>query len=166
MKRIGIHSKDVAELPIVGECPIEYKPKHKSIALPDVSRFDVSKLESLNSKLNDIKQSNKSNDFIEQINHVLDLFDVDDLKYSHEIVFFVMTESEKFLLVSKSGEQKKDIVVDVCKRFFNDDPALVRLVVELLIHKLPQVKMFGRIVRRVYRWALKKVQNKSYQQSK
>lgn len=169
MKRIGIHSKDVVDAqeisPIVAE-PEHRLSKHKSVILPDISRFDVSKLDSLNSKLNNIKQSNKSNDFIEQINHVLDLFDVNDLKYSYEIVFFVMTECEKFLLVSKGGDQKNEIVVDVCKRFFNDDPALVRLVIGLLMHRLPQVKMIGRIVRRVYRWALKKVRSKSYQQSK
>jgi hypothetical protein len=165
MRRIGNHSKDVQDNPPDVEPKPVAKEPNKYTLLPDTSRFDVSKLQSLESKLINIKQTNKSNDFIDQIINILDLFDVNDLKYSHEVVFFVMSECEKFLLVSKSGEQKNDIVVEVCRRFFNDEPALVKLVIELLMHKLPQVKLVERTIRRVWRWLVKKVQTKSSPQS-
>ena len=161
MKRIGTNTKELQEIPI---CNPDVKKANKYSLLPDSSRFDVSKLASLNGKLKNMKQSNKSNDFVDQIGHVLDLFDVDELKYSYEVVFFVMTEVERFLLVSKGGEQKSELVAEVCKRFFNDDPQLVSVVVELLMHRLPQVKMVGRIVRRVYRYFLKRLPSKSSQQ--
>jgi len=157
MKRIGNHSKNIQDNSSLQEVNLNsdsqpiVKQQNKSTLLPDTSRFDVSKLQSLENKLKNIKQSNKSNDFIDQISNILNLFDINDLKYSHEVVFFVMSECEKFLLMLKSGEQKNDIVVEICKRFFNDEPALVKMVIELLMHKLPQVKLVERILRRSWR---------------
>lgn len=171
MKRIGNHSKDAQDNPPLQDANLNIDPQpvskqfNKYTLLPDTSRFDASKLQSLESKLKNIKQTNKSNDFISQIINILDLFDVNDLKYSHEVVFFVMAECEKFLLVSKSGDQKNDIVVEICKRFFNDEPALVKMVIELLMHKLPQVKYIERTIRRTWRWVLKKVRTKLSPQS-
>jgi hypothetical protein len=149
MKKIGIiqplESTTVLSDAPTSEQSIE-RQSTRNIMLPDVTSIDISKLQSLEQKFKTMKQSHKSSDFVSRINSVLDLFEPDEIKYSHEVVLFVMAECEKFLLIKGSGAQKKEIVTEICKKYFNNDDALVKLIIELVFHRLPQVKIFGRIV--------------------
>ena len=36
-------------------------------------------------------------------------------------VLFVMQEVERFILKKKSGENKKDLAIQVCQKYFNND---------------------------------------------
>jgi hypothetical protein len=155
MKKIGVQPNQLEQ-----QAPTQFEEIRLKPVLPDTTSIDITKLHSLEQKFKSVKQSHKSSDFIEKINAVLNLFDGDEVHYSWEVILFVMTECERFLLVKGSGAEKQAIVIEICKKYFNDDEVLVKLVISLLMHRLPQIKFLERIIRRAYRWIFKKVQTK------
>ena len=120
--------------------------------IPDLSQFDIKKIDDLKTRLDKMKMENNQSDFSQSIQSVLDLYDDSELHYSENIVFFVMSEIEKFILKPKSGQNKEKVVVEACKKYFNNDDNLVLLVVKLLMPKLRQIKFSERQVRKVLRF--------------
>jgi hypothetical protein len=59
-------------------------------------------------------------------------------------VAFVMHEVERFVLKPKQGVAKRSLVIDCCKKYFNDDPELVSVVIDLLFKELKQIKFIKR----------------------
>jgi hypothetical protein len=109
-----------------------------------VIQFNTQNLEGLEDKVQKLKLCNYQSDFLTEINKILYLYDDSELKYNAKFVLFVMNEVEKFILKKKSGEAKKNLVVEVCKKYFNDDSDLVLMVIDLVFEKLQQVKFFKR----------------------
>ena len=120
--------------------------------IPDLSQFDIKKIDDLKTRLDKMKMENNQSDFSQSIQSVLDLYDDSELHYSENIVFFVMSEIEKFILKPKSGQNKEKVVVEACKKYFNNDDNLVLLVVKLLMPKLRQIKFSERQIRKVIRF--------------
>ena len=118
------------------------KPFERKV-VPQIS-FNKSKLVGLDGKLQQIKICNYQADFKDQIDQVLQLYSDDELKYSDQLVLYVMQEVEKFILKPKSGESKKQLVIECCKKYFNDDPQLVEMVINLVFKKLSQIKLIKR----------------------
>jgi hypothetical protein len=106
--------------------------------------FNTQHLEGLEDKVQKLKLCNYQSDFLTEINKILYLYDDSELKYNAKFVLFVMNEVEKFILKKQSGEAKKNLVVEVCKKYFNDDSDLVIMVINLVFEKLQQVKFFKR----------------------
>jgi hypothetical protein len=105
---------------------------------------DINGLEGLETKLKLLKLDNYKSQFIGEIQNVLSLYEDDELKYNYQFVEFIMCEVEKFILKKKSGQTKKQIVIEICKKYFNNDEKLVEMVINLVFHKLPQIKFFKR----------------------
>jgi hypothetical protein len=105
---------------------------------------DINGLEGLETKLKLLKLDNYKSKFIGEIQNVLSLYEDDELKYNYQFVEFIMCEVEKFILKKKSGQTKKQIVIEICKKYFNNDEKLVEMVINLVFHKLPQIKFFKR----------------------
>jgi hypothetical protein len=103
-----------------------------------------SKLDGLDEKVLSIKLRNYSKDFKDNLESVLELYPDDQLKYSSKLVEFVMHEVERHILKPKQGIAKKSLVIDCCKKYFNDDPELVSVVIDLLFKELKQVKFIKR----------------------
>jgi hypothetical protein len=120
--------------------------------VPNLTKFNIHTIENLKEKLDTIKMSNRQHDFTQSINEVLNLYDIDDLHYNENIVFFVMQEIEKYLLKPKAGISKTQVCVECCKKYFNDDPDLVIFAIKLLMPKLHQVKMLERQARKIIRF--------------
>ena len=124
----------------------------KKRIIPDLTKFDVKKIDDLKTRLDKIKMENNQHDFVDSIQSVLDLYDDGELHYSENIVFFVMQEIERFILKPKAGEHKEKVCIECCKKYFNNDDNLVLLIVKLLMPKLKQVKFSERQVRKVIRF--------------
>lgn len=122
--------------------------------------FNIKGLDGLEEKLKNIKLTNYQSEFLDEIQKVLQLYDDNELKYSEKIVYFVMCEVEKFILKPKAGEAKKNLVCEACKRYFNNDSDLVLLVINLVFHKLPQIKFFKRQGLKLLNFFLKIRQNR------
>ena len=116
---------------------------------------NIQGLEGLESKLKSLKLGNYKSKFIDEIQNVLSLYEDDELKYNHQLVEFIMREVEKFILKKKAGETKKQVVVEICKKYFNNDEKLVEMVIGLVFHKLPQIKFFKRQGLKLIRFFLK-----------
>lgn len=124
----------------------------KKRVIPDLTKYDIQKIDDLKTKLDKIKIENHQYDFSQSIKSVLNLYNDDDLHYSENIVFFVMQEIERFLLKPKSGKHKEKVCVECCKKYFNNDENLISLVVKLLMPKLKQIKFSERQIRKVIRF--------------
>lgn len=107
-------------------------------------RFSTQNLEGFEERLQKMKITNYQSDFLNEIEKICALYKDDELKYSYQFVYFIMEEVEKFILKPKAGESKKRLVIEVCKRYFNDDEDLVMMVISLMFEKLSQVKFFKR----------------------
>lgn len=59
----------------------------------------------------------------------------------HQLVFFVMNEVERFLLKSKSGNSKKQLTIECCKPYFNNDIQLLEVIIDLIFPKLSKLNL-------------------------
>lgn len=122
---------------------------------PDLSNFNIHKIDDLKQRLDKVKMENKQYDFHESIHKVLDLYDEKELHYSENIVYFVMTEIEKYILKPNAGQSKEELCVQCVKKYFNDDEDLVRLIIKLLFKQLHQIKFSERQLRKAVRFFLR-----------
>jgi len=129
--------------------------------IPNLTTFNIQTIENLKEKLDSIKMENRQYDFTQSIQEVLNLYDIDDLHYNENIVFFVMQEIEKFLLKPKAGTSKSQVCIECCKKYFNDDADLVLFAIKLLMPKLHQVKMLERQARKILRFFSKIIFNRA-----
>ena len=121
--------------------------------------FNVKGLDGLETRLKNMKLINYQHDFINEIDKVLKLYDDPELKYSEKLVLFVMSEVEQYILKPKSGNTKKELVIEICKKYFNDDPVLVELIIKLVFRELSQVKFIKRQGLKLLRFFSKVRQN-------
>ena len=137
--------------------PIESEPQQRIFEKKDIPNinFNTKNLDNLENKLKDMKLNNYKYEFFNEIEKVLNLYNDDELKYNENFVFFVMTEVEKYILKSKSGDSKKQLVIHVCSKYFNNDDQIVELIINLLFYKLSQVKFIKRQSLKIVRFFLK-----------
>lgn len=121
--------------------------------------FNIKGLDGLETRLKNMKLVNYQHDFITEIDKVLKLYDDTELKYSEKLVLFVMNEVEQYILKPKSGEAKKELVIEICKKYFDDKPSLVELIIRLVFRELSQVKFLKRQGLKLIRFFLKVRQN-------
>ena len=133
---------------------IQSAPNEQIKEIPKLN-VNIQGLEGLENKLKLLKLGNYKNKFIGEIQNVLSLYEDDELKYNYQFVEFIMCEVEKFILKKKAGETKKQIVIEICKKYFNNDEKLVEMVINLVFHKLPQIKFFKRQGLKLIRFFLK-----------
>jgi hypothetical protein len=130
--------------PIAQSQPSEKTNAVDSIDKPiPLIRFS-SKLDGLDEKLLSMKLRNYSKDFKNILESVLELYPDDQLKYSSKLVAFVMHEVERYILKPKQGVAKRSLVIDCCKKYYNEDPDLVSVVIDLLFKELKQIKFIKR----------------------
>lgn len=122
-------------------------------------KFNTKNLLGLEEKLQSLKLCNYQSDFLKEIQIILNLYSHDELKYNAKFVLYVMMEVEKFLLKPKAGKSKKELVIECVKPYFNDDPDLVSMVIDLVFDKLPQIKFWKRQGYKLVRYFLKVRQN-------
>jgi hypothetical protein len=117
-----------------------------------------SKLDGLDDKVLSIKIKNYSKDFKENLDQVLALYPDDQLKYSSKLVAFVMHETERYLLKPKSGAAKRALVMDCCRKYFDNNDEMIGVVIDLLFKDLKQVKYIGRQFLKIARFFLNQIQ--------
>ena len=122
-------------------------------------KFNTKNLSGLEEKLQKLKLCNYQSDFLQDIQIILKLYSHEELKYNSQFVLYVMKEVEKFLLKPKAGESKKELVIECVKQYFNNDPDLVSMVIDLVFKDLPQIKFWKRQVYKLSRFFLKVKQN-------
>jgi hypothetical protein len=115
---------------------IEIK-KREEIAVPDLVLFGQ-ELKGLKIKISDIKLLNLQSDFCQKVKTVLDLFDKENNQYSDSILYFVMSCVENQVLKKKSGQLKKQIVIECTREYFDNNDLLIGKMIDLLMPGLNQ----------------------------
>ena len=72
------------------------------------------------------------------------IFDKVELQLNHSVVLFVAQIVEDIFNKPMQGDMKRDIVVDICKEYFNGDSALVEMVLDLVFEKIIKTTMWRR----------------------
>lgn len=122
--------------------------------VPTIS-FNIKGLVGLDVKLKSLKLVNYQHEFQAEMEKVLSLYDEQELKYSYPLVLFVMEEVEKYILKAKAGGAKRQLVCQVCKKYFDDNEQFVGIIIDLLFHELSQIRFFKRQGYKLLRFFLK-----------
>jgi hypothetical protein len=85
------------------------------------------------------KNANMQFDFIEQFKEVLAIYDVEGHKYDNELLLCIMIDTENhYKHMKKSGEYKAGAVIEIMKRFYDNNEVLVKNQIKMLMRDLPQ----------------------------
>ena len=110
--------------------------------IPSLKLFNV-ELDGISGKVREIKLSNKSIEFVNKIQSVLDLFDKNENKYNEKIVLFSAQAVENFFVGKrKTGVIKLKCVIEACKKYFNYDEELVKKFVDLMLPHLKKSRLY------------------------
>ena len=90
------------------------------------------------------KEELKLNDFVSQVEEVLNYFDVEGKKYDFSIILWVCNQAENYFSKPKSGENKKKAVIAVCKKYFNNDELLVSQAVQSVVPLVSRSSVLSR----------------------
>ena len=95
-------------------------------------------------------------EFIVQGKEALEPYAVnDETMYDAEIVkFMCQTAEDVFIHYSKQGQEKKRAVMEVCKKYFDNNEALVSKVIEQILPSISHSTFWRRNKTRIYNIAL------------
>lgn len=139
------------------EISIEIKKEIKP--LPP-SKLNLGNIKGYNEKKKTIKTLKLKQDVVVELTNALDIFDPEEINLNHTAVLFCCQIVEDIFVKTGQGSLKKEIVIDVCKKFFNDDTALVEMVIELVFEKVIKTTLFRRnkeAIKNVLCWLLNMV---------
>lgn len=105
---------------------------------------DLSSLKGYAEKRKAVKDELKYAEFVEELLAVLSIFEGENKKYDSAMVLFVCNSAENYFSKKGSGEIKQRAVVDVCKKYYNNDEELVKSIIELLMPMICKSSMFSR----------------------
>jgi len=114
-----------------------------------VSKFDLSSVTGYSQKRASMKQQLLISDCIAELKHALAIFDQHEIKLNHSLVLFVSQIVEDIFTKTGLGSIKRDIVVEVCKAHFDNNPELVHMVIDLIFDKIIKTSLFRRNKSRV-----------------
>jgi hypothetical protein len=81
-----------------------------------------------------MKQQVQICECIAELKHAFATFDPHEIKLNHSLVLFVPKIVED--IFTKTGSIKRDIVVEVCKEHFDNNPELVHMKMDLIFDKI------------------------------
>ena len=95
--------------------------------------IDLSVIKGFKEKAKQKASDIKKQQAIEELNKALEFFSVNELRYNHSVVQFASQIVEDLYGNERnSGDVKRQIVMEVCKKYFNDDLQLVCSILELV----------------------------------
>lgn len=81
---------------------------------------------------------------VSELKKAFSIFDKSELELNHSAVLFVAQIVEDVFNKPKQGDIKRQIVIDVCSEYFNGDPALVEMVLDLVFEKVIKTTLWRR----------------------
>lgn len=113
---------------------------------------NLKQMKGFNSLRNNMKREAFLREFILSAKEALEPYKVDeDTKYDAEIVKFMCQSAEDiFVKYSKQGNEKKKAVVEICKKYFDDNELLVGKVVEQMLPFINHSTFWRRNKNRIY----------------
>lgn len=134
--------------PIVAPIPVEIPPKH-------LFNSNLKDLQGFRDMRKNLKIKNSLYEFISETAKILDLFSSKDRKYDAKLVQFVCEMAENFFVSHiKMGAIKEEAVIEVVKKFYNNDVELVKSIIQLVLPFVKKTNALRRLKFRVTRFFL------------
>ncbi len=113
------------------------------------SKLDLNSIKGYSQKRKMLKLIKMKEDCKTELHQALAIFDPHEITLNHTAVLFCAQIVEDIFCKSKQGHIKEEIVIAVCKQHFNDDPELVKMVLELIFDKIIKTSLFRRNKERI-----------------
>ncbi len=131
----------------------------KTIEIPDYKVKGYNNLKNIKGyreKRKALKNQKEYEEFITQVEAALSIFENADKKFDINVLEVIIQLAEDiFISDKKMGQIKKDAVVYVTKRFFNDnDDELVSILLEQLLPKIKKISLYRSNKKRIRRFFL------------
>ena len=122
---------------------------------PELSSEDIEQLNILKLKIKSYTYNNNNNNLNSSLTQIIDYLDDDVAKNLNDVVLFVMWKLERFILKKDAGTEKRKLAIGILKKLFHDDENITGLYIDSLMKELKQVKTFGRIILKIWRYFAK-----------
>ena len=131
--------------------PVQQIPDVPNVseAKPSTTKLDLNSIKGYSQKRKTLKLIKMKEDCKAELTGALNIFDPHEINLNHTAVLFCAQIVEDIFCKPKQGLLKEEIVIDVCKKHFNDDPELVRMVLELVFDKVIKTTLFRRNKERI-----------------
>jgi len=118
------------------------------------SRFDLKSIKGFTEKKKALKILRLQQNAVEELSKSFEIFDKSELHLNHTLVLFTCQIVEDLFCKKQQGKFKEEVVLEVCKPYFNGDPELVRMVIELVFERVTKTTMWRRNVSRIKEWGI------------
>ena len=131
----------------------EIIPKEPLKEIPN-SNLSLKSIKGFTEKKKSLKLLKLKTDTIIELKKAFTIFDKSEMHLNHSVILFVAQIVEDIFNKPRQGEIKKEVVIEVCKEYFNEDSALVEMVIELIFNKVIKTTLWRRNKQRVKNLAI------------
>tara|TARA_R110000868_G_scaffold211618_5_gene461673 strand:+ start:1080 stop:1598 length:519 start_codon:yes stop_codon:yes gene_type:complete len=110
----------------------------------ELSTLKLTGIKGYDEKRRSLKMLKIKAETVAELRKAFAIFDKVELQLNHSVVLFVAQIVEDIFNKPMQGDVKRDIVVDICKEYFNGDSALVEMVLDLVFEKVIKTTMWRR----------------------
>jgi len=135
----------VKEPVLLGDSSIKEVPK---------TRLNLSGIKGYKDKKKSIKELKLKTETIIELKKAFDIFDLEELKLNHSVVLFVAQVVEDIFNKPNQGDVKREVVVEICKDYFNGEAPLVEMVLDLVFPKIIKTTLWRRNKQRLKNLAI------------
>lgn len=108
---------------------------NKLLSFPETN-LNLSSVKGYREKRKEIKYLKMKNEAVNELKNSLKIFKKEELKLNHSVVLFCCQIVEDLFTSKQKGKIKKEVVIDVCKEFFEDKVEVVEMVIDLVFDKV------------------------------
>lgn len=108
------------------------------------TKLKMTGIKGFTEKKKKLKLIKMKNHVMEELKNSIDIFDKGELYLNHSLVLFVSQIVEDFFNKPSQGDIKREVVLEVCKPFFDGKEDLVDMVLELVFDKIEKTTFFRR----------------------
>ena len=121
----------------------ECLPKEEIKEIPK-SNLKMKSIKGFTEKRKKMKIIKMKNHVMEELKSSINIFDANELYLNHSLVLFVAQIVEDFFNKREQGDIKREVVLEVCKPFFDGKEDLVDMVLELVFDKIEKTTFIRR----------------------
>jgi len=105
------------------------------LEFPETS-LNLNSVKGFKEKKKEIKYLKLKAEAIKELRNALKIFKPEELKLNHSVVLFCCQIVEDLFTSRQKGRFKKDVVIEVCKEFFDEKHQVVSMVIDLVFDKI------------------------------
>jgi hypothetical protein len=129
-----IKRPDVIEEPPSVVVPVK-KEETVSLDFPD-SKLNLDGIKGYKEKRKELKYLKLKEEAVSELRKSLAIFNKEELHLNHSVVLFACQIAEDLFASKGKGKFKKEVVIEVCRDFFDGKVEVVEMVIELVFEKI------------------------------